>query len=195
MQINIQTENDIKRIEALADTHGKHRQLSIPVDTDILVFAGDACDAGDEMQLQDFFAWFAQQSAKYKLFVPGNHDLPFELDPEYAVKSIPKGITFIENGGVTFDGIRFYILPVRPWMHRSLDLPYRVDVLVTHGAPLGILDDNGRWGCPILRELVDDALPRIHIFGHCHQCGTQQITIGKTLFCNTAINTDENENE
>ncbi|MDR1631787.1 MAG: serine/threonine protein phosphatase, partial [Dysgonamonadaceae bacterium] len=58
---------------------------------------------------------------------------------------------------------------------------------VTHCPPKNILDENGRWGCPILRELIDGAAPQIHIFGHSHKTGGQSVQEGKTLFWNVAV--------
>jgi Icc-related predicted phosphoesterase len=178
-----------KNIFAFADTHGRHRELKIPADTDILVCAGDVCDMGNEWELQDFFDWFAEQTAKHKLFVAGNHDLPFDIDPEYAARYIPKGVAYLESGGIMLDGIRFYILPVQPWM-QGIDIPaympQNIEVLVTHGAPMGILDE-GYYGCHILRRLADEAQPNIHIFGHCHQEGGKCMTVGKTRFYNVAV--------
>lgn len=189
MLITIQLNTkEIRRIEAFADTHGKHRELRyFPENTDILVCAGDVCEAGNEKQLQDFFRWFAEQPVKHKLFVPGNHDLSFEFTPEYAASCIPKGIIYIENGGLTLSGIRFYILPARPRLHEKLFVPAKIDILVTHGAPKGILDENSLYGCPLLHEIVEEVKPKIHIFGHCHQDGMQSRKIGETLFCNVAI--------
>jgi Icc-related predicted phosphoesterase len=178
-----------KKIFAFADTHGRHREIAAPPDTDILICAGDVCEAGDEVQLQDFYKWFAAQPARHKLFVPGNHDLPFEFAPEYAASRLPAGITFIEQGGVTWDGIRFYVLPARMGLHAQTApkrLPAGIDVLVTHCPPAGI-SDAGHWGCPILRKLVEQAAPKIHIFGHCHQHAGEKITIGKTIFYNVAV--------
>jgi predicted phosphodiesterase len=177
-----------KRIFAFSDTHGNHRELCYhPEKTDILVCAGDVCNDGNETQLHDFFIWFAEQPAKHKLFVPGNHDLPFDLEPERAAQFIPKGITCVEKGGVILHDIRFYVLPVRPWLHAPLYLPPQIDVLVTHGAPKGILDENGSWGCAILRNLVKEAQPKIHIFGHCHREGGQSVKLGNTIFYNVAM--------
>ena len=179
-----------KTIFAFTDTHGRHSGLGIPENMDILVCAGDVCEDGDEAQLQDFFAWFAALPANHKLFVPGNHDLPFDLDPEHAVHYIPKGVAYVENGGVTLGGVRFYVLPVRPWLHRENVppfLPRNVDALVTHGAPQGIMDGDERWGCPILREITNKIQPKIHIFGHYHQSDKQEITVGNTRFYNVAI--------
>ena len=190
MFITIQKDNIIRRIEAFADTHGRHREYQYDCRAaDILVCAGDVCDMGNEAQLRDFFVWFAAQPAKHKLFVPGNHDLPFDLDPEFAMQYyILDGVTCIESGGVTLGDVHFHVLPARPWMHHPLHLPQNVDVLVTHGAPSHILNDDGRWGCPILLNLVYKAQPKIHIFGHCHQNGQQKEVLGKTWFYNVAVN-------
>jgi len=189
MFIIFQKDSSIKRIEAFADTHGRHREYQYDREaTDILVCAGDVCDAGNEAQLRDFFVWFAAQPAKHKLFVPGNHDLPFDVNPEYAAQYyVIDGVTCIECGGVTLDGVYFYILPARWTLHERLYLPNNVDVLVTHGAPSHILDDNGRWGCSILLGLVRKAQPKIHIFGHIHQNGQQKTVFGKTSFYNVAV--------
>ena len=183
------TFNNIK-IFAFADTHGKHRQLEIPKNANMLVCAGDVCNGGNGGQLDDFYAWFAAQPAKYKLFVPGNHDLPFDLNPKLAALYIPQSVTYVESGGFRLGGIHFHVLPVRPWMHSQEApqfFPRNVDVLVTHGAPLGILDTNAHLGCKILRNIVDKTQPKIHIFGHCHENGNQKTTIGNTTFYNVAI--------
>ena len=119
-------DRQIKRIEAFADTHGWHREFqydhaatdtsSFVRSTSILVCAGDVCEWGNEAQLRDFFAWFGAQPAPHKLFVAGNHDLPFDLNPEFAMRYIPKGVTCIEAGNVTLDGVHFFVLPARYWI-------------------------------------------------------------------------------
>jgi predicted phosphohydrolase len=186
MRIELNTRSGEKRVVfAFADTHGKHRQMVIPNDVDAVVFAGDACEAGDQEQLEDFFAWFSALPAKNKLFVPGNHDLPFKFAPNVAASMMPKNVIFLEEDGITLDGVRFYALPVRPWMYKPLYLPSDVDVLVTHGAPQGILDAG--MGCSILRRLVALARPKNHIFGHVHQTGGQSKHEDHTLFWNVAV--------
>ena len=67
-------------IFAFSDTHGRHRELQVPEKTDILICAGDAVEdnlLGDEYD--DFIDWFSSFPAKWKFFVPGNHELSFEL--------------------------------------------------------------------------------------------------------------------
>ena len=43
-----------------------------------------------------------------------------------------------------------------------------VDVLVTHGPPHGVLD--GGYGDKWLRDDLLKVLPRVHLFGHVHEC-------------------------
>jgi Icc-related predicted phosphoesterase len=175
-----------QKICAFADTHGRHHALRIPCGVNILVCAGDVCDDGNERQMADFFAWFAAQDAPHKLFVPGNHDIGIDSSPDEMRLRIPAGITCIETGGVIWRGIRFLVLPVRLGLDAETApgfLPPDIDILVTHCPPKGILDE-GRWGCPILRDLVKDAKPRIHLFGHCHKTAGKVLRLGETEFRN-----------
>jgi predicted phosphodiesterase len=173
-----------QQLFAFADTHGNHRRVIVPDGVETIIFAGDACEAGDQEQLEDFFAWFSALPARNRLFVPGNHDLPFEIDPDFAKSMVPENVIFLEDDGVTLNGIRYHSLPVRPWMHTPLYLPSGIDVLITHGAPQGILDKG--FGCHILRNLIDSAQPQIHIFGHLHFTGGKSTREGKTWFYNVA---------
>ena len=69
-----------KKIFAFADTHGAHQQIIIPDDTDIVICAGDAVE--DNLhghEYDDFIKWYAAQPGKIKIFVPGNHELSFEI--------------------------------------------------------------------------------------------------------------------
>jgi Icc-related predicted phosphoesterase len=49
----------------------------------------------------------------------------------------------------------------------------RVDVLITHTPPLGIMDRTAkdkRLGCPILRTKIFQTIrPQLHCFGHVHE--------------------------
>jgi len=118
--------------------------------------------------------------------MPGNHDLLFDTHPDIIDALIPQGITYIEEGEITLDGVRFYVLPARPYLHDGKLLPRDIDVLVTHGAPKGALDEDGVWGCPLLRETIEQSEPKVHIFGHAHKCGGQRVAIGNTMCYNVA---------
>lgn len=52
------------------------------------------------------------------------------------------------------------------------NLPQRIDILVTHAPPYGILDKTGsnlNVGCKFLRDKILMIKPKIHIFGHIHE--------------------------
>lgn len=47
-----------------------------------------------------------------------------------------------------------------------------IDIMITHGPPLGILDETYRGedvGCKHLRRAVERCKPRLHVFGHIHE--------------------------
>jgi Icc-related predicted phosphoesterase len=44
-----------------------------------------------------------------------------------------------------------------------------IEVLLSHGPPMGILDEN--TGCTILRKMVGILKPTVHLFGHIHSVG------------------------
>jgi Icc-related predicted phosphoesterase len=75
-------------------------------------------------------------------------------------------------------------------------IPEDTDILITHGPPYGILDhvplssrgdEYKNAGCEELLKTVMRIKPRLHVFGHIHYQGGQQITIGKTTFVNASI--------
>lgn len=83
----------------------------------------------------------------------------------------------LHNGAL----LRVYASPYTPiyggWAFQYLgrhefSIPSGVDVAMTHGPPLGVLDkarsgDNA--GCPSLFEAVYRSRPKIHCFGHIHE--------------------------
>jgi Icc-related predicted phosphoesterase len=95
------------------------------------------------------------------------------------------------NGEFPEDNIRIYGSPWQPefynWafnlirgseeMKAKWDaIPSNTDILVTHGPPFGHLDIPGegrsiRVGCETLRFRIDEIRPKIHVFGHIHECG------------------------
>lgn len=67
-------------------------------------------------------------------------------------------------------------------------IPEDTDVLITHGPPLGIMDnENLKYGCALLRDRVFQIEPKIHTFGHIHECaGFHKDSRFKTEFHNVA---------
>ena len=130
---------------------------------------GDACDFGNENQFRDFLEWFGNYPAKYQIFVAGNHELQWEIEPEHFLNLFPKNIIFLENRIMNLEGITFVSVPARMGLHYypKLKLPEKTDFLLTHAPPQGILDNDS--GCPILKKFVEKLKPEYHLFGHIHQ--------------------------
>ena len=163
-----------KRLFAFSDTHGMHRKLSIPKDTDILICAGDVVSDFQENGLSDFFDWFSSCSAQLRLFVPGNHEIIFDLCPEEASRLIPANVSLLEDCGIEYDGITFYAISSRmiqqmQWLGGKCGLPYKTDFLITHIPPKDILDEG--MGSEILKQIILERQPRYHLFGHIHSKG------------------------
>lgn len=165
-----------RKIFAFADTHGVHRSLCVPVDTDILICAGDAVE--DDMkggEYDDFLDWFSSQPGRYKLFVPGNHELSFDIDQADEIRPLfeQRGIILIEDAVEDFDGVVIGAISGNAHIADE-DIPTDLDILVTHYPPLGILDEG--FGSPEILNFVLNAKPKYHLFGHVHKTGgeTQQ---------------------
>lgn len=203
------------KIWHISDTHAKHDQLLVPNGVDTVVHSGDASNSRDltrnSVEFYNFLDWFANLKIKNKVFVAGNHDLSIErrMITKGDLKS--KGIQYIENELVEIDGLSFWGSPFTPtfgdWsfmMKRSKmksvwDLiPSRVDVLVTHGPPKGVLDltddrEGGgiiQVGCKSLMNKVLEARPKAHLFGHIHDsklvknAGVLRPSSERTIFSN-----------
>lgn len=175
------------KLVMLSDTHGKHLDCPVP-DGDVLIHAGDCTDDIGQASLRRFLAWFGALPHKHKLFIAGNHDGAFEKWPtesrEMVVKLAP-GVTYLQEGAVTIDGVKFYGMPHTPafcdwyfnvkrelmFVHTSR-IPADTDVLITHGPPFSILDISGfdktHVGCRALYEDMQRVKPQVHVFGHIH---------------------------
>ncbi len=160
--------NDLKII-AISDTHGRHRALTIPK-CDFLLHCGDFCTDGDINQIKDFFKWFSETPAKYKMFVSGNHDYPFVFEPLKALQLIPNNIIFLENRIKSIHGINFYGLQSATNLFEMPNVTNaKIDILLTHVPPKSILD--GQLGCAVLQKFVKNQRPLYHLFGHVHSHG------------------------
>ena len=173
------------KIFAFSDTHGMYRRLDVPVDADILICAGDACEGFNPADPDDFFAWYTSIPAKLRIFVPGNHDRIFNTNPDRAKILIPDGVDYLENDGIKYDSISFYSVPARPYLKAPTEIPAGVDFLITHGPAYSYLDRD--LGCKQLYLSVASARPKYHIFGHVHEEGLKRKAIlGGTTFLNVS---------
>lgn len=174
-------------IFAFADTHGNHRKLQVPEDADIVICAGDAVE--DDLkggEYDDFIDWFGGLKAKWKIFVPGNHELSFELDQAEEVEKAMtgKGILVMQNAVMDCDGVVIGSISGNA-MIADEDIPTDIDVLVTHCPPYGVLDEG--LGSPEILSFVMKSKPVYHLFGHVHATEGQEFILDKTLCKNICV--------
>lgn len=172
------------KIVVISDTHGRHRDLTIPPG-DVLIHAGDLTMHGEMAMVQDFNTFLGHLPHRHKIVIAGNHDFCFENDPERSRAALTHCV-YLQDEAVEIDGVRFYGSPWQPWffdwafqLQRGPEIrarweliPADTDVLITHGPPLGFGDQTFRGervGCQDLLEIVSMIRPRVHIFGHIHE--------------------------
>lgn len=203
------------RIVCISDTHERHNQLAIP-EGDVLIHAGDATFQGKVETISAFNEWLGTLPHKHKLVIAGNHDWLFQREPTLAL-SIMSNATYLEDGWIVLDGVKFYGSPWQPtfcnWafnLPRGESLrakweriPRDTNILITHGPPHGIGDDVVRFnnrtgeyiiervGCEELRKTVDE-LPdlKLHVFGHIHK-GYGQYGLSGKMFVNASLLDDD----
>ena len=173
-------------IVCISDTHNRHAELQLPPG-DVLVHAGDYSMQGHVAETEAFLSWFAAQPHRHKVFIAGNHDLIFEKRRKKARAMVPPGVIYLEDEGVTLDGVKFWGSPVTPtffnWAFNHGPatiggywdaIPDDTDVLITHGPAFRVLDKvlpfGEEVGCPKLRTALDTRPhPKLHVFGHVHE--------------------------
>ncbi len=175
------------RIVAVADTHTYQNHLGVLPAGDVFIHAGDMLQHGTLDELEVVAKWMRQLPHRHKVVIAGNHDWCFARRPSAARKLLGGGILFLEDEGVTIEGVSFWGSPWQPeffgWafnLKRGPQIaakwkliPDRVDVLVTHGPPRGIRDltHDGPAGCDDLLEAIAGRHVGAHLFGHIHEDG------------------------
>jgi Icc-related predicted phosphoesterase len=191
------------KFTCISDTHGKHNSLQLP-EGNVLIHAGDVSSMGKEYEVLNFLDWFAKQDYEYKIFIAGNHDFYFERMHDADIQNIiPSNIIYLNDSGVTINGINIWGSPISPWFYdwafnrhrgepikKHWDLiPTNTDILITHGPAFGILDyttSGMRVGCEDLLLKVEEVKPKFHICGHIHEAYGMQEKDG-TTFINTSV--------
>lgn len=198
------------RAVLIADSQGYAHQIlphMLP-EGDMLIIAGDLTGDGSLIELGAFDNWLSTLPYRHKIIVGGNHDdLLRKID----------GHTFFQNGTyvqdelIEVEGFKIYGSPMSEmgiyyedrWafchpeynLKAAFAIPTGLDILITHGPPLGILDymqNNGRGvGSLPLRLAIDTAKPRFHVFGHIHEQYGQSRSGGIT-FINAALCDERN---
>lgn len=189
------------RIVCLSDTHSLHDELVVP-DGDILLHAGDFTRRGTPPEIERFAQFLARMPHAHKVIVAGNHDFLLQSDRDMASELLGD-VTYLQDAGATIAGLRIWGSPWQPWFHdwafnlprgaqladRWALIPDAIDVLITHGPPLGILDRTSRGaavGCEELRTARERIRPKLHLFGHIHEAYgvSQEAAILSVNACN-----------
>ncbi|CAF0927493.1 unnamed protein product [Adineta ricciae] len=192
---NLIGQNDLKRLRlvCISDTHNEIHRIHIP-DGDVFIHCGDAVRfrtcARDIRVFNDFVGTL---SHRYKIFISGNHCICFDPEHPEQTQQILSNMTYLQDQLIDIKGVQIYGSPWRPkrgiiypaeafgydpqlirediWSY----IPEDIDILLTHGPPYSVRDYHPltaeRIGCPgLLDEVVTRVRPRIHLFGHMHEC-------------------------
>ncbi|CAF0789360.1 unnamed protein product [Adineta steineri] len=198
------------RIVCISDTHSRYG-FTLPAG-DILVHAGDFSMTGEQSEIESFITCLKSLTQyRLKIFIAGNHDMT--LQPAFYEKNwerwhrgrkqnyelinrLVRDPSLITNYGIIYledqefvdkvTGLKFYgsIEIKNAWSR----IPKDVDILLTHGPPTNILDENTvgiRVGCARLLARVITIKPRLHVFGHIHEA-YGRIDQGLTTFVNAS---------
>lgn len=178
------------RLVAMADTHGRHRELVVP-DGDVVIHAGDLTERGTRQSVADVARFLGALPHKHKVVIAGNHDFLFQKDSATAREIMrSNGLIYLQDEEVVLEGVRIWGSPWQPWFYDwafnlrrgpAIDakwqlIPQGVDVLVTHGPPMGMGDlvySGEHVGCENLLKHLDRVEPRFHLFGHIHEARGQ----------------------
>jgi len=173
------------RVVCLSDTHNR-QGFDVP-DGDILIHAGDLTGRGTLPEITAVDEWLGRLPHRHKIVIAGNHDFLFEENSALA-RSLITNATYLQDSAAEAEGFKIWGSPWQPWFYdwafnlrrgealreKWAMIPEGTDILVTHGPPMGILDetDHGeRAGCQDLRDRIAgmSAPPRLHVFGHIHE--------------------------
>lgn len=210
------------KVVAISDTHGQHRQVTVP-EGDVLIHCGDFCKYGDTKEVKDFIEWLTEQPHKHMIIVAGNHDKPAEKKPRMIRELFEnEHIAYLCNEEFWVDGVKFWGSPFTPtflnWHFMRergeqiaevwRQIPWDVDVLITHGPPYGhgSLAPPYRTAHPkeagcleLLKRIKQIHVasgyknPRVHCFGHIHAGHgvTQSDEFGGLSFVNASVCTEQ----
>ncbi|XP_028417628.1 metallophosphoesterase domain-containing protein 1-like isoform X2 [Dendronephthya gigantea] len=198
------------RVVCISDTHGRIIE-NVP-EGDILIHAGDFTKRGKIEEVEKFNQFLGSLNHPHKVVIAGNHDIGFHEEsaqrmhgknfvPEAEVKAALTDCTYLQDSEVDILGLRIYGSPWTPafrdWAFNeergdAIDeiwkkIPKDIDILVTHGPPLGRCDvvafGRSHAGCANLLDRVQNHIkPRYHIFGHIHEDHLEMSLRAKNLF-------------
>lgn len=179
------------KLVIISDTHTYHRTPKLP-DGDVLIHCGDATSNGEMKTIKDMTMYFNElrNDRRFReiIFVPGNHDFCFDItrtrfDPAAQTMLESNGVHYLVDKAVIIDGFKFYGSPWVPnlsgWafydkgQDRWREAPTDIDVLITHGPALGILDrllsGDHVGSADLLAYAARCPQLKLHAHGHIHE--------------------------
>lgn len=200
-------------IDCISDLHGHYPKLE---GGDLLIVAGDLTACDDEKGFQKFRAFIMRYPSTRIIVICGNHDqyVSQRIKEEYNDCWNGSWVSYLEDSGTEFEGVKIWGSPwtayfegINPhcaaftlnagcdtddWLAEKWALiPDGIDILITHSPPYGIFDYTDRdenVGSPSLRhEVLTRIKPKLHVFGHIHECGGKIIDMTTTTFANASI--------
>jgi predicted phosphohydrolase len=189
------------RLVLLSDTHDRHGQFDVP-EGDILLHAGDFTFQGRGPELVRFNAWLDELDFDQKVIIPGNHELTFEKAWSLAEALVPAADAILNGELYEYGDLKIWGEPRQPWFYNWAfnvkrpameqvweKVPQDIDVLLTHGPPLGFGDLTPRGehvGCSFQLDWIKQHQPKLVVCGHIHY-GYGEYMIGNTKVVNASI--------
>lgn len=191
------------RIWHISDTHCKHDELIVPKDIDMVIHSGDFSNnkvpGFNDPEVFNFINWYYKLPIKYKILVAGNHDTSVEAGYWKKDNFENYNIMYLGHESVEVEGIKIFGSPYTPEFNQWAfnvkreklfkyweSIPLDTNILVTHGPPLSILDnDLGiQLGCRSLSKRIQKLKElKFHQFGHIHsRKRKQQMYINRGIF-------------
>jgi Icc-related predicted phosphoesterase len=172
------------RLCLVSDLHGETPDLP---DADLVIIAGDLAPDGD---LYSQYRWFHSRfkpwirECKRAVYIAGNHDRLLFEQPDLA-NIHEDHCHYLQDSFIEIDGLLIYGTPWSlkfgrwPFMCHEADIDRRLshvvrrpDILITHGPPYGLGDQNDlneHCGSGTLLEFMRRVRPRLTVTGHIHE--------------------------
>jgi hypothetical protein len=151
--------------------------------------AGDFTNYGNGAE--EFAIWFHGLPYKLKLLTLGNHELTDSVayrPPEHW-QSLFGPMLLLDRGvRANIGGVSLTVFGL-PHATKTEAIPAGVDVVLSHEPPYRILDathGGGHAGSERIADLVGQARPQLHVFGHVHAGGGKTETAGGVTHVNAA---------
>ena len=164
-------------------------------DGDVVIIAGDFLNTGNINELSPFIKWFKKLPYKKKIICAGNHDVCLDESfdkmkigvREYAENELNEHFIYLRDKSIKINDISIYGTPWQPlfnnWAFNINDtenelyikyknIPKKIDILITHCPPYGILDKTSKYGSSLGSKMLYKRIQEIEfkysIFGHIH---------------------------